>query len=531
MEKILFLIAIVIFFCILFQRILGKTGVPGLLIFILLGMLFGSDGLFKIDFANYSFANQICSIALIFIMFYGGAGTKWSTAKPIFLKATLLSSLGTILTGTLVGLFCHYVLAFNLLEALLMGAVICSTDAASVFSILRSKKMNLKYNSAPLLEVESGSNDPFSYLLTIVILSSMTGESYGPVAMLMLLFLQVVIGIIAGCFFALLAKFILSHFDISDSALDTTFLVGVALISYTVPYLLNGNGYLAVYIAGIILGNSNIPRKKAVIGFLGGITGLMQMLLFFLLGLLSSPSLLPHISLKALYIALFLTFIARPVAVMSILLPFKAPLRQQLFVAWSGMRGAASIVFAIMAVTGAENLQNDIFHIVFFIVLFSILIQGTFLPQVAKSLDMIDARENVLKTFNDYTQEVPVQFLQFTLNAKHPWENKKVSEIILPPECILALIIRSNKKVLPKGDTTLQKGDILIFGGKEGGEISTVHLYEKEITTSDPWKDQQIADVVPQKSLVILIVRNSDVIIPNGTTTFLEGDWLYISDR
>lgn len=531
MEKILFLIAIVIFFCIAFQRLLGKTGVPGLLIFILLGMLFGSDGLFKIYFDNYSFANQLCSMALIFIMFYGGAGTKWSTARPIAVKATLLSSVGTILTGGLVGLFCHYGLSFGWEEALLTGAVICSTDAASVFSILRSKRMNLKYNTAPLLEVESGSNDPFSYLLTIVVLTSMTGGGYGVWDMIWLLFLQVTIGALAGLFFSVVAKFVLTRFDISDSALDTTFLVGVALIAYTVPFLLNGNGYLAVYIAGIVLGNSRIPRKKTVISFLGGLTGLMQMLLFFLLGLLSFPSELPDVSMTAFAIALFLTFVARPVAVALVMTPFRAPLRQQLFVAWSGMRGAASIVFAIMAVTGAGTLQNDIFHIVFFIVLFSILIQGTLLPEVAKRLDMIDANENVLKTFNDYTQEMPVEFLQFTLHHGHAWEGKRVADIVLPPECILALIIRNHEKILPKGDTLLQEGDTLILGGKEGGEISAVHLYEREITKDDGWKEKRIMDVVPDTSLVILIIRKNNVIIPNGSTILYENDWLYISDR
>lgn len=531
MEKILFLIAIVIFFCIAFQRMLRKTGVPGLLIFILLGMLFGSDGLFKITFDNYSFANQLCSIALIFIMFYGGAGTKWSTARPIATKAILLSSIGTILTGGLVGLFCHYTLGFNWHEALLTGAVICSTDAASVFSILRSKKMNLKYNTAPLLEVESGSNDPFSYLLTIIVLTSITGGSYNISDMLLLLLSQVVIGIIGGVCFALIAKQILIRFDISDSILDTAFIVGIALIAYTVPYLLNGNGYLAVYIAGIILGNSQIPRKKAILNFLGGLTGLMQMFLFFLLGLLSFPSELPIVSVTAFSIALFLTFIARPLAIALLMTPFHSPLRQQLFIAWSGMRGAASIVFAIMAITGINSLTNDIFHIVFFIVLFSILIQGTLLPVVAKKLDMIDDNENVLKTFNDYTQEMPVEFLQFTLHQGHEWEGKKISDITLPPECIMALIIRNHEKVLPKGDTILKKGDTLVLGGKEGGEISTVYLYEKEVTKDDPWLGGRIMDVVPDKNLIILIIRKNNVIIPNGNTILYENDWLYISDR
>ena len=475
MEKILFLMAVVIFVCVAFQKLLGKTGVPGLFIFILLGMLFGSDGIFQIPFDDYSFANEICSMALIFIMFYGGAGTKWSTARPAAVKAVLLSSLGTVLTAFLVGGFCFYALDFPLIEAFLMGAVICSTDAASVFSILRSKQMNLKYSTAPMLEVESGSNDPFSYMLTV--------------------------------------------------------LVGIALMAYTVPYLIGGNGYLSVYIAGIILGNARLPNKKNIIDFLGGLTTLMQMFLFFLLGLLSFPSKLPGVAWTALLIALFLTFIARPLAVFGILTPFRSSFRQQIFVAWSGMRGAASIVFAIMAMTGTAVLSNDIFHIVFFIVLFSILIQATFIPAMAKVLDMIDEDGNVLKTFNDYTEEVPVQFLQFTLQKGHPWEGKPLSAVTLPPESILTLILRDNLKLIPKGNTVLQEGDILILSGREGGQISGIHLYERRITKDDEWAERKLSEISLAGSLVILILRNEHVVIPNGETVLKENDLLYISDR
>lgn len=531
MEKILFLMAVVIFVCVAFQKLFGKTGVPGLFIFILLGMLFGSDGIFQIPFDNYSFANEICSMALIFIMFYGGAGTKWSTARPAAVKAVLLSSLGTILTAFFVGLFCLYVLDFSMTEAFLMGAVICSTDAASVFSILRSKQMNLKYATAPMLEVESGSNDPFSYMLTVIFLSMMGGENYSFGQVALMLFVQIALGLAGGFLFAFFARWVLTRFRISETALDTTFLVGVALMAYTVPYLAGGNGYLSVYIAGIILGNARLPNKKNIIDFLGGLTTLMQMFLFFLLGLLSFPSKLPEIAWTALSIALFLTFIARPLAVFGILSPFRASVRQQLFVAWSGMRGAASIVFAIMAMTGAAVLSNDIFHIVFFIVLFSILIQGTLLPGVAKALDMIDKDGDVLKTFNDYTEEVPVRFLQFTLQKGHAWEGKPLSAITLPPESILTLILRNQLKLIPKGDTVLQEGDVLILSGREGGQISGIHLYERKIMKEDEWTGKKLSEISLSGSLVILILRKEQVVIPNGETILQENDLLYMSDR
>lgn len=529
MEAILFLMGVVIFVCVAFQKLFIRTGVPGLFIFILLGMLFGSDGIFKIEFSDYSFANNICSVALLFIMFYGGAGTKWATAKAVALKAVLLSSVGTILTALLVGLFCWGALGFSLVEAFLMGAVICSTDAASVFSILRSKNLNLKYSTAPMLEVESGSNDPFSYMLTVVFLTLMEGQGYGALDIILLLLGQIVFGVLAGLFFAWFARWVLVRFKISDIGLDTTFLVGIALMAYTSGALLHGNGYLAVYIAGIILGNCSIPNKGNLISFLGGLTTIMQMFLFFLLGLLSFPSRLPQVAGIALAIALFLTFVARPAAVFCILMPFRSSIRQQIFVSWAGMRGAASIVFSIMAMTGAMSPAHDIFHIVFFIVLFSILVQGTLLPYVGKWLDLIDYGGDVRKTFNDYTADVPVEFLRLVLHEDHPWAGRPLAEATLPPESLLVLIIRAGKRLIPHGDTVLRPGDILILAGREGGAVSGISLYERTLDADDIWTGKTLAEAPLEGSLVMLILRNEKVVIPNGTTLLEAGDRLVMS--
>ena len=530
MKTLLLFIAIVIFVCIAFQKLGGKLGVPGLFVFILLGMLFGSDGIFKIPFEDYSFANSICSIALVFIMFYGGVGTKWSTAKPVAKKAILLSSVGTVLTAGLVGLFCYLALGFDLLESFLMGSVICSTDAASVFSILRSKRMNLKYSTAPIIEVESGSNDPASYMLTVILLSLMRGESTDIGTIILMLVLQVAVGIACGFAFALLARLVFAKVDLKESGFDTAFLVAIAAISYAVPELLGGNGYLSVYITGIVIGNSKLPNKKAVVNFFDGVTILMQMCLFFLLGLLAFPSSLPAISGIAFLIALFLTFVARPIAVAAVLSPFKCRWNQMLFISWSGMRGAASIVFAIMAVTDPAVLSNDIFHIVFFIVLYSILLQGSLLPFVAKKLKMIDENGDVMKTFTDYADEVPIQFIKFDLKAGHAWENKLLCEIVLPPECLLVLIIREGQKIIPRGSTQLLANDTIIISGKEGGKVKGVNLYEKEIVPDDEWANKCIAEINSDEKFIVLIKRASSIIIPKGDTELCVGDILVIND-
>lgn len=530
MEAVLLLCAVVIFACVAFNKLSGKFGVPGLFVFIILGMVFGSDGIFKIPFDNYSFASDICSVALIFIMFYGGFGTKWSLAKPVAAKAILMSSLGTIMTAALVGVFCFFVLGFEMLESFLMGAVICSTDAASVFSILRSKKINLKYGTASLLEVESGSNDPFSYMLTAITLTIMEGRGASVSSVLIMLLAQVSFGILLGVIVAFLTKKIFKRFAFKDAGFDAVFMVGVAVVSYALPSVIGGNGYLSAYITGIILGNSKVPFKKSLVHFFDGVTGLMQMLLFFLLGLLSFPSKLPSVAITAIFVVLFLTFVARPVSTLFVLSPFKCKLNQQIFVAWSGMRGAASIVFAIMAMTSPATLGNDIFHIVFFIVLFSVLVQGTLLPVVARKLDMIDEDGDVMKTFTDYADEMPVEFIRFKITNGHEWHGKKVADITLPPECILVLLIRGEEKFVPKGNTVLNEGDTIILSGVESGEIKGVNLYEHKVEADDERVNRKIHEFSSEKLLIIMIRRESQVVIPKGDTVILENDILVIND-
>ena len=528
----LILVSVILFVCIVFQRLSGKLGIPGLFIFIVLGMIFGSDGIFKIPFEDYNFAYYFSSVALIFIMFYGGVGTKWSKAKPVAAKAIVLSSLGTILTAFFLGMFCYLVLKIDILESLLIGSVICSTDAASVFSILRSKKMNLRYSTASLIEVESGSNDPFSYMLTTIILSIMNaGDKISFWGVLGDLFLQVVLGVGFGFFFAYIAKYILKKFKFKDSDLDAAFFVALAVITFALPTILKGNGYLAVYITGIIIGNSNISyNKRNMFNFFDGITGIIQMLLFFILGLLATPSKMPQIIGPAILIALFLTFVGRPLAVFICMTLFKAKFRQQLFVAWTGMRGVASIVFAIVAITTYDKISIDIFHIVFFIVLFSILLQGTLLPFVAKKLNMFDYEEDVMKTFNDYLEEVPVQFIQFNLHKSHDWIGMRIREITLPPETILVLVVRENKKLIPNGNTKLLENDILILSGKDSSKIDGINLYEKNVEEGDLLVNKKIKDVAIVDKLIILIKRGNNVIIPKGDTTIHENDVLVIND-
>lgn len=321
MESILLLCAVVIVICIVASRLSQRLGVPALLLFLALGMLFGSDGLFRIPFDNFEAAERICSVALIFIMFYGGFGTRWEAARPAAARAVVLSTLGVAVTALLTALFCHFALGFSVLESFLTGAVISSTDAASVFSILRSKKLGLRNHTASLLEVESGSNDPASYMLTVIALSLMGVGGGGAIPWM--IFAQVVFGLGLGAAVAGLSILVLRRLTLSDG-LDTIFVVAAALLSFALPAVVGGNGYLGAYLAGILIGNAKIPHKAALVHFFDGLTGLAQILIFFLLGLLSFPRQLPAVFLPALAIMVFLTFVARPAAVFLLLAPSAA---------------------------------------------------------------------------------------------------------------------------------------------------------------------------------------------------------------
>ena len=528
MAVFLLLASIVIFACFAANKLTGKLGIPSLLAFIVLGMLFGSDGLFKIEFDDFSFAEQICSAALIFIMFYGGFGTNLKAAKAVAVPAVLLSSAGVIITAGLVGLFCHFVLKTGFAESFLIGSVISSTDAASVFSILRSKRLNLKYGTASMLELESGSNDPCAYMLTSVFIAVAQGSASGGKIAYMI-FAQSVYGIVFGAAIAYISVWLMKKISFSADGFDTVLMVGIALIAYALPAMLGGNGYLSTYIVGIVLGSCKIKNKKNAVHFFDGFVGMLQMLIFFLLGILSFPSQLPHVALPALTIAVFLTLIARPVAVSLILTPFKCPFRQQLLVSWAGLRGAASIVFAII-VRQAVDTGNDIFHITFFIVLFSILLQGSLIPLFSKKLNMIDAGSDVMKTFNDYSDETTIKFIRFEVPSGHEWCEKALKDILLPPDTLAVLIVRNGEKLIPDGNTLLLNGDELILAAESSPELSGLSLSEIYIGKNHKYIGKKLCDIPKREnSLVIMINRGGHVVIPRGDTELAEGDTLVIN--
>ncbi len=527
MEKYLLLMGAVIMICILMSRLLEKLVVPSLLIFIALGMCFGENGLLKIPFNDYVSSNIICSVSLIFIMFYGGFGTSLKAARPVLGKALLMSTLGVVFTAGLVGLFAHLAFDLPFVESLLVGSVIASTDAASVFNILRSKKLSLKDNTDSLLEVESGSNDPISYMLTMTCVMVMSGQE---VSVPMLLFQQIVFGILCGAIIGKGAVYLLGRFPFAGPGGRTIFVFSVVITAYAFPATIGGNGYLSVYLCGMIMGNSNLVQKRYLIHFFDVLTNVAQVSIFFLLGLLVTPVDLPSVFLPALGVMVFMTFIARPLVTAVLLLPFGSSIGQIGIVSWAGLRGVASIVFAILAVLYQVPMRYNLFNLVFCVVLLSISFQGTLLPWISKKWKMIDYASDVSKTFNDYQEESDVDFIKLHVEQGHPWLGKRLWEADIPKDLLMVMIGRDGQNLIPNGDTSIQEGDLLVMAARGFEDRENLELRELAIDKSHKWNGKTLKTIsLPKHTLVIMIQRGSSTVIPSGETEIEAGDTLVIA--
>ncbi|WP_300696879.1 potassium/proton antiporter [uncultured Clostridium sp.] len=536
MVNVMIICGLVLLMCITSTKILYRFGVPILLVFIVFGMLFGPDGLVGIEFNDYQLASKISTVALIFIMFYGGFGTNWEMARPVAIQSVFLSTLGVIFTAGLTGLFCFFVFKTTLLEGLLIGSIVGSTDAASVFAILRSQKLNLRGSIASMLELESGSNDPCAYMLTVIILGLMSGNGYSNILPMVLK--QVIVGVVISVVLAKLSVFLLRHAKFEIEGFYPIFITAIAVLSYSLSEYFSGNGYLSVYITGIIIGNSKIPHKKSIFQFFDGISWIMQIMLFFLLGLIAFPSKIPSVMIKGISISIFMIFVARPVAIFSILYWFKVPLKEKVFISWVGIRGAASIVFAIFAGTYGVTINNDIFHIIFFIALFSVAVQGTIIPRMAKRLDLIDNEESVLRTFNDYKEDKSTRLIEFTIDEHNAIANKTIMDANIPEDILVVIIKRDGDVFVPNGSTEILPKDILVLSGNklkhfnEYKEEKSTTLTEFSIETKSSLINKPIKDAnIPDDVLIVMIKREGEVIVPNGNTVILPEDILVVTSN
>jgi len=531
LSSYLIFLGVVILMCVMLNNASFRIGMPVLLAFILFGLIIGNF-LFPDDqYTNFPKAGNVCTMALIFIIFYGGFGTNWKTAKKVAVEAGLLASLGVVTTALITGLICHFLLHWNWIESLLFGAVISSTDAASVFSILRGRKLGLKNHTAPMIEMESGSNDPFSNILTVMMLSLMTGEMTAGTTLL-LLFKQIFFGVLIGFLIAKGAIYVMKKVSFATSGFDSLFILAVAMMSYAVPDAFGGNGYLSAYLVGIIVGNANFQGKKQLVNFFDGVTGFMQVMIFFLLGMLANPASLARVLVPAILLFLAITFVSRPLSIFGVLLPFKKyPISQIGLVSFAGLRGASSIVFAIMAVSGNGLIENDIFSVVFVIVLLSIALQGSFLPNVAKQLKMIDKNSDVMKTFTDFSDETDLHFSQVLIEEDDAWNGKMVKNMNIPRNVLICLCVKADgSRFVPNGKSVLEKGDTVILCAAAAAKEEYIHIVEHPLSKNSRWAGRMVkeypSDGVTQ---LVLIKRGDKTVVPNGNTVLLEGDILFIN--
>ncbi len=498
----------------------NKRGIPALLLFIVLGMAFGAIGL---EFEDFKFSYNFSTVALMVIMFYGGFGTNWNMAKPVAKEAIILSSLGVVATALITGLFLHFALGFKLLEGMLIGSIVGSTDYASVSNILRSKNLNLKYNTAPLLELESGSNDPTAYTMTMVFLALISGSK---VSAPILVLSQIVFGIAMGFIFAYTIGKLIKKLPIEADGLYAVFMVSAMLITYSATDYLGGNGYLALYILGIYLGNMEFKGKRDIVFFFDGFTQIIQIGLFFILGLLSDFTKFIYTLPMSFAIFAFMAIIARPAAVYGLMLPFRLKRNQLNIISLAGIRGAAAIAFAILAINGGTDFSVDIFHIVFGICVFSSLVQGSLMPPAANKWNMLDPNDTVLKTFNYYQNKAEVGFLETRIHPNSSLVGSQVKDLNLTFDFIVAKIERNGETIVPRGHVTIQENDVIVLGGEVHFDESGQDLIEFTIPKGHQWADKYIKDLdLPHDRLVVMIQREgSNVIVPIGDTMLLEDD-------
>lgn len=525
MNEILLFIAVSFILALFAIRFSHRYGIPSLLLFFILGIGAG----YIIDFHNFDFMEHYASFALFIIMFYGGYGTKLAMGLPVLKPAILLSSLGVVITALITGLFAHYVLGFSMVESMLFGSVIGSTDYASVSSVLQSKNLNLKNNSAPLLELESGSNDPTAYTMTMIFLSILLGSD---ISIPLLVVQQIGLALLFGYVMTQIFFIIVERVNFQKEGLFTIFVFTMALGTYALTGVLNGNGYLAVYLFGILIGNREYMGKREVVFFFDGLTEIMQISLFFLIGFLSDITKLIQWLPLGVGVMAFMLFVARPIAVFGVMPFFKSTFKQNIVLCWSGLRGAAAIAFAIMVVNSGANLEGDIFHAVFAVCIVSSLIQGSLLPWVVKKTDMLNPDGTVLKTFNYYQDRSPIGFLE-TKIFDEDLIGLPVKDLNLTFDFIVAKLVRDGKTIVPHGETILEKGDIVVIGGKSHFDEVGRNLQEFTIREHHPWASKRIMDLdLKPSELILMLERDNNILVPSGQTVVCVGDKIvYTEDR
>lgn len=462
MENSLILPSLLVILSVLLSKLSSKWGLPIPLIFLLVGLFLGSDGLRVVDFNSAPIASRIASAALAIIMFHVGFSINLKYARPVFKIATFLSILGTIFTALIITAFAHLVLKFTLEQGFLIGAVIAPTDAASVFSIFKSREIGLKNRLDALIEVESSSNDPVAAIMTAIGMALLSPIGH-QIDIPLYIVQQIIFGSIIGLVVPYVLMVIIERISLDIDGLYSIFILATVVLTYALSVQVNGNGYIAVYLGGLILNNSKrMPYKRSLVHFFDGISWLMQMSMFLTLGLLASPHEFVNIIGVSLFISVFVIIVARPIVVFVIMFFTKFKLKEKIFVSFAGIRGAVSIVFATNALVLNTEFSRNLFNIIFFLVIISVLIQGGLLPILADKLQLIEKEEDGLKSFSDYENE-KTQLIEVVIDKKSPYYDKKLIDITFEGESRVLMIKRHDNIIVPRGRTRIRDKDILVL--------------------------------------------------------------------
>jgi len=466
-ENILFIGSFLLLLSVFAGKTSYKFGIPILLFFLGVGMLAGSEGIGKIQFDDPKLTQFIGIIALNVILFSGGLGTKWKNVKPVLWPGVALSTFGVLITAFIVGAYVYLITQLTFLESFLVGSIISSTDAASVFSILRSSKLNLKYKLKPILELESGSNDPMAYFLTVSIIGLILNPGQNALLIIPLFFQQFIVGGLVGVIFGYGGKYIINRIRLDYEGLSPVLVISLVYLCFSIANSLNGNGFLSVYLFAVILGNQNYIHKNQIISFFDGLAWLMQIVLFLTLGLLVYPSNLLLIIVIGLGISMFQIFLARPLSVFLSLLFFKIPRNAKYYISWVGLRGAVPIVFATYPLIAGIEKAHLIFDIVYFISLISLLLQGSTLSFISKMLRVSYNEDVNLKTITTesiekYKNSVKSKYTEYYITSDSQIIGKQIVDIKLPDDIVIAVIKRNKDFIIADGHTVINMHDILM---------------------------------------------------------------------
>lgn len=444
-----------------------RLGVPSLLLFLLLGMLAGSEGVLGIEFDDVELARSVGIIALAFILFSGGLSTRWRDIAPVMAPGVALASVGVLLSAVVLGWLASLILGLDLLEGMLLGGIIASTDAAAVFSILRSRGVQLSGRLRAMLELESGSNDPAAVFLTVGFIALLEADGTSVIDLGVLFAVQMSVGIVAGVALAKAAVWVINRLRLEFDGLYPVATFAFVLATFELVTWTGGSGFLAAYVAGVTMANSEFLHKRSLIRFHDAIAWLMQIGMFVLLGLLVFPSQLLPVAWRSLAVAALLMFVARPLAALITLVPFRRPAREIGFVSWVGLRGAAPIILATFPVVADVPNAETIFNVVFFVVLTSVLVQGTTIPLVARRLGVdVDETDEPLPVSFDavIAGDTAHNLHEVRVVEGARADGARVVELALPGEVLIVLLRRGDTTVMPQGGTVLQAGDeLLVF--------------------------------------------------------------------